>query len=153
MAKFDRLLECFATLIHATPRSAAIAGMPHLPKLYAKLLENYSFPAFKLGPVLFFGTERGEFSLPQPFAQDKGIAGVLSRNSYVQVGVPTDISYDPVCLKLSSGRRDGALVRVDHEDTLLRERIKVVALIAPSFADFIERALAGQFGQPVDPME
>ena len=42
-------------------------------------------------------------------------------------------------------KTESRIVRLDHEEILLKERIKVMTEIAPSIENFMERTLQGEF--------
>jgi hypothetical protein len=52
-------------------------------------------------------------------------------------------SYDPVCFDYSSRRQGGdcKIVKIDHEEILCNNRIKVVAELAHSFRELMEQTI------------
>ena len=75
--------------------------------------------------------------------KDKGIFPTLHKNGLLQFGLPHEANYDPVCFDVKRRHRsDAPIVQVDHEEILLRNRVRVVQEIAPSFSQFMQRAMA-----------
>ena len=71
---------------------------------------------------------------------------VLSSNGFVQFGRGPDIDYDPVCFDLNKRSPDGdcAIVKVDHEEALNDERLRIVAVLADSFRDLVQQTMASR---------
>jgi hypothetical protein len=65
---------------------------------------------------------------------------------FLQFGKGADIDYDPVCFDIKTRKQEGdcRIVKIDHEEILCNDRVKVVAELAPSFyqlvLETIERA-------------
>ncbi len=53
------------------------------------------------------------------------------------------MDYDPVCFDLRSRTKDGdyRIVKIDHEEILCNNRLKVVAELAPSFEQLMQRTV------------
>jgi len=68
----------------------------------------------------------------------------LSRSGYIPFGKESGGSYDPVCFELESRKKSGdsKIVRIDHEEILCNNRIKVIAEIAPSFEALVMQTIA-----------
>jgi hypothetical protein len=51
--------------------------------------------------------------------------------------------YDPVCFDLKSRKknREFSIVKLDHEEILCNERIKVVAELAPTFEQLVKTTI------------
>jgi hypothetical protein len=78
--------------------------------------------------------------------KDNGIFSPLHKNSFLQFGLPHEGNYDPVCFDMKRrSRADAPIVQLDHEQLLQWSRIRVVREIAPSFAQFMQTALAERF--------
>ncbi len=71
--------------------------------------------------------------------RDPAIWDCLSKSGYMQFGKGPDMDYDPVCFDLSSRTKNGdyRVVKVDHEEILCNDRLKVVAQLAASFEDLV----------------
>jgi hypothetical protein len=70
----------------------------------------------------------------------------LSSQGLVQFGMGPDVDYDTVCFDLNRRVADGdcAVVKVDHEEILIHERLCVVGVLAPSFRELVHRTLASR---------
>lgn len=92
--------------------------------------------------------------LPNPPATDlNGLLREMSRDpalwkalipaGYVQFGRGPDMDYDPVCFDIRSRtkRKDYRVVKIDHEEILCNNRVKVVAELAPSFEKLAQRII------------
>lgn len=115
------------------------------PDLYLLLIERYRFCEFEVGPVMFFANTGLSFfyELADRISRDPGIFPLLRSNGHLQFGIPHAANYDPVCFDMRRGNRgDAPIVQLDHEEILIRNRIRVVQEIAPSFAAFAQRAIA-----------
>lgn len=68
-------------------------------------------------------------------SKDNFLWTYLLRSGYVQFGKGSDMDYDPVCFDISSRKRnrDYRIVKIDHEEILCNNRLKVVAELVPSF--------------------
>lgn len=109
-----------------------------LPAHFRSLVTRYIFPEFTCGNVLLFGNTPETIGyqaheLRIAIFHDRPLFEILSRHRYVQFGQPATGSYDPVCFAPSLRNRDAAVVRVDHEEILIRQRLHVVETLAPSF--------------------
>ena len=68
---------------------------------------------------------------------------------YIQFGRGPDMDYDPVCFDIRARTRgkDYGIVKIDHEEILCNNRVKVVAQLAPGFEQLmvqtIDRARIG----------
>jgi hypothetical protein len=124
--------------------------LPHpFPKLYHHLLSHYRFAEFEVGPISFLAnTGTPVFDeLADYIFRDKGLSPPLLEKGFMQFGKGAGgASYDPFCFDMqrrASG--DAPIVRIDHEDVLIRNRIRVIDEIAPSFEVFVQRVLSSTF--------
>ncbi len=77
---------------------------------------------------------------------DKGLYSTLQKNGYLEFGKPHSTNYDPICFaRLRRKNSDAPVVQLDHEQILIRKRIRIIKKIAPSFTQFLQRAIADQF--------
>ena len=80
------------------------------------------------------------------------MVSVLWENGYLPFARPEDSSYDPVCFHCVnvSGASEPAVVRIDHEEVLCRNRIRVQQVLSPAFhlllEDMTAQLLAGTSG-------
>jgi hypothetical protein len=97
--------------------------------------------------MLFANSGHGLFGeLSGRVFKDEGLFPTLHKNGFLQFGLPHETNYDPVCFDVKRrNRADAPIVQLDHEEILQRSRIQVVREIAPSFAQFIQRAMAERF--------
>ena len=119
-----------------------------LPGPFRSLIERYRFCNFVVGPVMFFANSGHElfYELSTKIFKDKNLFPTLSQHAYAQFGMPHEGDYDPVCFAMQRRTRDDApIVQLDHEEILIRNRIRVVQEIAPTFRAFMRRAIAEKF--------
>jgi len=64
----------------------------------------------------------------------------LFKNGFLPFARPADWSYDPICFDYgdSTPKAEPAVVRIDHEEILCRDRIQVVETLSPSFDSLIQ---------------
>ncbi len=87
--------------------------------------------------------------LAEEIFKDPGLVESLIPGGLIQFGKGPDINYDPVCFDIKNRRKDGdyRIVRVDHvdhEEVLCNSRIRIVAELAPSFRDLVNKILSLQ---------
>lgn len=97
--------------------------------------------------MLFSNSGRDLFyELSERVFKDKGIFPTLHKNGFLQFGLPHEANYDPVCFDMKRrNKSDAPIVQLDHEEILQRGRIRIVAEIAPSFAQFMRHAIDERF--------
>ncbi len=97
--------------------------------------------------MLFVNTGHELFyELSSKVFTDKGLFPTLHRNGFLQFGLPHETNYDPVCFDMKRrSRADAPIVQLDHEEILQQNRIRIVQEIAPSFTQFMNRAIAQRF--------
>lgn len=114
------------------------------PKPFRSLIERYRFCSFEIGPLMFFANSGHElfYELSDRVFKDKGIFPTLHKNGFLQFGLPHEANYDPVCFNMKRrNRADAPIVQLDHEEILLRNRVRIIQEIAPSFGEFMQRAV------------
>lgn len=128
------------------------------PRLFEQLLLSYRWAEidlvdFRLVPNPF-GSGLGGFL--EQMSKAPAIWKALIPGGYIQFGKGPDMDYDPVCFDISSRRKNGdyKIVKIDHEQILCYDRVKVVAEVAPGFEELANRTIerASQFrsfGVPV----
>ena len=119
-----------------------------LPKPYRSLVDRYRFCNFEVGPLMFFANTGCElfYEWSRKVFKDKALFPTLHKHGYLQFGHPHETNYDPVCFDMQRrNRHDAPIVQMDHEDILIRSRIRVVQEIAPSFVSFMRQAVGEQF--------
>jgi hypothetical protein len=117
-----------------------------IPPTFRSLIARYVFPRFRSGPLSFYG-----IGLPHPdsngdefrFAifSDNTIGPFLMKQGLLPFARPADGSYDPVCFDWRGSKRrlEPTVVRVDHEEMLCNDRLRVVSQVAAGFDVLPER--------------
>jgi hypothetical protein len=122
------------------------------PQLYLSWICRYRFAEFEVGPIRFFANTRQSIfhELSTCIFQDQHMSPALLEQGLLQFGQPDTAIYDPVCFDMKRATRaDAPIVVIDHEDILSRNRkVRILEEIAPSFRNFVERMLAGEFNRP-----
>ena len=118
-----------------------------LPPSFASLVTRYSFLSFELAEVEFFANlgDHEEEELVEVAFKDQYLWRPALAQGFIQIGRPTDGSYDPVSFDMRTSRSDGEwpLVRLDHEELLQRERVVICEEIAESFLALITASREG----------
>jgi len=115
------------------------------PPTFRALVGSYLFPSFVCGPLQLYsvGVEDldAEFELRNAVMRDAPLLAVLLDHGYLPFARPEDGSYDPICFDCgnASPSAEPAVVRVDHEEILCRERIRVKQMLSPAFYLLLER--------------
>jgi hypothetical protein len=116
------------------------------PLLFERLLLTYRWAevdlqAYRLLPNPFSDDLDGFF---QQMTGDKRLWESLIPAGFIQFGRGPDIDYDPVCFDIGSRKnnREMRVVKIDHEEILCNDRIRVVAELAPSFEALAQDTIA-----------
>jgi hypothetical protein len=118
------------------------------PQPFRTLIDRYRFCNIEVGPLMLFANTGSDlfYELSIRAFKDKGIFPTLHSNGFLQFGLPHEGNYDPVCFDMKRrNRADAPIVQLDHEEILQRSRIRVVQEVAPSFTQFMQRAIAERF--------
>ena len=111
------------------------------PPLYELLVLKYRWAEVDLGSYRLLGNPLGPdlSGLLSKILKDKFLSSCLLKSGYIPFGKGPDIDYDPVCFDLKSRKknREFSIVKLDHEEILCNERIKVVAEFAPTFEQLV----------------
>jgi hypothetical protein len=77
--------------------------------------------------------------------RDRPLLSVLWKQGYLPFARPADGSYDPVCFDFSTNEHSSepAVVRIDHEDVLSRELIRIRQVVSPAFHLLVEDMTTG----------
>jgi hypothetical protein len=115
-----------------------------LPASFSYFVRRYTFRPFEWGPILLFGNSEADIVLNLHITarQDPAIWQATRKAGLMQFGRPETGSYDPVCFDLRISKREPPIVQLDHEEILIKDRIKTVQQIAPSFTELAESLLA-----------
>jgi hypothetical protein len=117
-----------------------------LPPLYAQLTLSCHWDEVDLGEFrLLPNLPRPLDGLASAIRADSFMFRVLSSHNLVQFGKGPDVDYDPVCFDLNQRSADGdcAIVKADHEEILIHERLRVVGVLASSFRELVYRTIKG----------
>jgi hypothetical protein len=127
--------------------AAVEARLPfRLPPTFRSLIARHTFPRFESGPFTFYGV-----GLPHPESNpdefrsaiflDKTMSSFLLTQGLLPFTRPADGSYDPVCFDCRGSRRrsEPAVVRVDHEEVLCNDRLRIVSQLGEGFDALLEK--------------
>jgi len=115
------------------------------PKLFELLILSYRWAEVDLMTYRLLANSPGPdlAGLLEQMSKDPAIWGTLLPAGYIQFGKGPDLDYDPVCFDLKSRKknRDCRIVKIDHEEILCNNRIKLVAELAPSFEHLVRQTI------------
>jgi hypothetical protein len=116
------------------------------PLSFYSLISRYQFPSFCCGPLEFYsvGLATDQSELRNAVFRDEAMVAVLREHGYLPFARPEDSSYDPVCFDCTNvpGGNEPAVVRIDHEEILCRERIRVLQVLSPGFQSLLKNLTA-----------
>jgi len=117
------------------------------PRLYEKMVLGWRWSEVELREFALLANpvETGFAGLLKSISYDPHLAGALLPAGFIPFAKATDAGgHDPICFntKVRKGRRDCQIVRIDHEEILCNNRIKVRSVMASSFRELILSALA-----------
>ena len=118
------------------------------PQPYLSLIERYRFCNFDVATVMFLAnTGRPVFQeLSRKVFSDAGLYPTMHKNGFLQFGMTYTGDYDPMCFDMrQESRGDAPIVRLDHEEILINNRIKIVERVAPSFSEFMRSAISEKY--------
>jgi hypothetical protein len=150
--KLATLIERFAavlsrrgvgvTRVSSTPwlKGFLVHVPARLPRSYEYFLRHYRFSPFCLSGVDFYSNlgDDGTSDLVVAAMADRALHSVCFANLMVPIGRPAEGSYDPICFDLREGGREAPLVRVDHEEVLVHDRVTVTGRISESILQLIQ---------------
>jgi hypothetical protein len=114
-----------------------------LPPSYRSLVVRYRFPAIVAGTVNLFGSLDGNSydDVVVASSRDPVLSSVTRSNGFIQIGRPASGSYDPICFDLRSRTKSGeaGIVRLDHEEVLINDSIRVAEKVADRFVELLSR--------------
>jgi hypothetical protein len=153
----DKLIESFAKMlkrygvpireqVNASRLDAFEQKLPkRLPQSFASLLSHYSFPAFDVQGITFFGWDNDSNPYIEEASAAKGsLSELLIPAGYVQIGRPDTGDFDAICFDLNwqAQNREYRIVQVDHEDILCNWKVRVSGELWGSFTKLVESALS-----------
>ena len=159
MTRIDQETDAFVARLATIGSRPDVAAIPwigayelalpfRLPPHFRSLITRYSFCPFEWRDVLFFGNlGNGDHTdLVVASVRDPLLTRVTRSHGLLHVGRPASGSYDPVCFDMSrrSKTGDAPLVRLDHEEILIKERVRMVHTYAATFSDFMGSEAVGQ---------
>ncbi len=113
--------------------------------LYKELILSYRWAEVDLGTFRLVPNPPGEnlTGLLAEIERDRVIFQKLIPVGYIQFGRGPDMDYDPVCFdnKSRTNSRDYRIVKIDHEEILCNDRVKVVKELAPGFRVLVEETI------------
>jgi hypothetical protein len=127
---------------------AIYAELPNqfrFPRLFEQLLLSYRWAEVDLGTYRLLANPPGDDlngffqKMTHPDLWD-----ALTSAGLIPFGKGPDVDYDPVCFDIKSQKQGGdcRIVKMDHEEILCNNRIKVVAELAPSFYQLVLQTIA-----------
>ncbi|HET7258801.1 MAG TPA: hypothetical protein VFI75_03710 [Candidatus Acidoferrum sp.] len=115
------------------------------PPLFEKLLLSYRWPEVDLRLYRIHGNPIGTdlSGFLGRITKDHFLFNFAVKNGYIPFGKGGDMDYDPVCFDLRSRKknREFEIVKLDHEEILCNERIRVAANLAPSFEQLVKQSI------------
>ncbi|MBI2263936.1 MAG: SMI1/KNR4 family protein [Armatimonadetes bacterium] len=112
-----------------------------LPRTFYSLVSRYEYPAFEAGPVVLLANtfEGTEYEFRTEIFRDGVLSVFLLKNGFIPFAKPSDRQYDPVCFdaRRPAHRREFPIVRIDHEQILCNDRLRVVEQLAASFQQLV----------------
>jgi hypothetical protein len=116
------------------------------PQLYEQLVLSYRWAEVDLKSFTLLANPPGP-GLGRPLyeiSKDPTLWIHLRKAGFIQFGKGPDLDYDPVCFDISSRKtkaKDYRIVKIDHEQMLCYERVKIVEELAPSFEALIRATI------------
>jgi hypothetical protein len=152
----DKLIESFASMVkdRGVPIREEENGsrlrifeekLPkRLPQSFESFLSRYSFPAFDVLGISFFGWDSDSNGYIGEASAAKGsLSELLIPAGYVQIGRPDTGNFDVICFDFNrkSQNREYPIVQVDHEGILCNWKVRVSGERWPSFIKLVDSAL------------
>lgn len=126
----------------STQLEEVYAKLPaRFPRLFELMVLSYRWAEIDLGTYTLLANPPGP-DLDEFFRQiskDQGLWEALIPAGFLQFGKGPDLDYDPVCFDIKTRKQGGdcRIVKIDHEEILCNNRVKVVAELAPSFYQLV----------------
>lgn len=115
------------------------------PPLFERLVLTYRWAEVDIGTYTLLANPPGAdlSRLFDQISKDRALWRALRPAGYIQFAKGPDVDYDPVCfdIKRRKKNRDCPVVKIDHEEILCNNRIKVVAELAPSFEQLVRQTI------------
>ncbi|HEY2913919.1 MAG TPA: hypothetical protein VGK21_11210 [Candidatus Angelobacter sp.] len=111
------------------------------PPLFERLLLSYRWAEVDLDTYRLLANPPGNDlnGFFQQMTNDPFLWDALLPAGFLQFGKGPDLDYDPVCFDIKTRKKEGdcRIVKIDHEEILCNDRVKVVAELAPSFYQLV----------------
>lgn len=111
------------------------------PRLFERLLLSYRWAEVDLDIYRLVANPPGHDlnGFFQQMTNDPYLWDALLPAGFLQFGKGPDLDYDPVCFDIKTRKQGGdcRIVKIDHEEILCNNRVKVVAELAPSFYQLV----------------
>ncbi|MGC2420758.1 MAG: hypothetical protein WA405_03810, partial [Candidatus Acidiferrales bacterium] len=115
------------------------------PRLFEFLVLSYRWAEVDLGLFRLVANPPGPDLGPllAEMSRDPHLWDFLLPRGYIQFAKGPDIDYDPVCFDISSRRKNGdyRIVKIDHEEILCNNRLRIVAELSPSFEGLVKAVI------------
>jgi hypothetical protein len=115
------------------------------PPLFEQLLLTYRWAEIDLADYRLLPNPLGPdlHGFFEQMSRDKAIWNALIPAGYLQFGKGADMDYDPVCFDIRSRGKDGdyKIVKIDHEQILCYDQVKVVGELAAGFEQLVLRTI------------
>lgn len=124
------------------PLYAKLPG--RFPRLYERLVLSYRWAEIDLKSYRLIANPPGAdlSRLFEEITKDNALRDALFPAGYVQFGKGPDVDYDPVCFDINAMKNgDCRIIKIDHEEILCNDRIKIVAEPATSFEEMVLQAI------------
>jgi hypothetical protein len=111
------------------------------PRLFERMVLSYRWAEVDLGTYTLLANPPGPdlTGLLHQISKNSGLWEALIPAGFIQFGKGPDLDYDPVCFDIKTRKQGGdcRIVKIDHEEILCNNRMKVVAELAPSFYQLV----------------
>ena len=131
----------------ATEREALEEVYRELPAKFPRLFEllalSYRWAEVDLRTFTLLANPPGP-GLEAIVRRDPHMWKFLLKRGYIQFAKGPDCDYDPVCFAIqsrTSNGRDYKIVKIDHEEILCFDRLKIVQELAPSFEELVKTTI------------
>jgi len=111
------------------------------PPLYEQLVLSYRWAEVDLQAYRLLANPPGPnlSGLLQEMSRDSILWNTLLAAGYVRFGKGPDLDYDPLCFDFNHRKknRECRIVKIDHEQILCHDRVKVIVELAPTFRQLV----------------
>ena len=115
------------------------------PPLFERLVLSYRWADVDLQSYTLLANPPGPdlSRLLERISKDAALWESLRPAGYIQFAKGPDMDYDPVCFDIKRRKKnhDCPVVKIDHEEILCNNRIKIVGEIAPSFDELVRHTI------------